>query len=171
MWRLPELDLTTSGTNSWMLRVLDPTAAIEASGWSPAISGQIEIEVAAVGQPSAPIHIEFADGRAQVSPATTPRVRLAAGAFSAWYAGAMSVRTAAMLGLASGSPDDLALMDALTCRSAAVASRHVLSARRACSGASALAVADHRTQPQPRSALGGADDGGATRLDRDPGPG
>jgi predicted acetyltransferase len=114
MWRLPELDLTTGGTNSWMLRVLDPAAAIEASGWFAAIRGQIDIEVAAIGQPSTPMQIEFADGRATVSPGSRPRVRLAAGAFSAWYVGAMSAQTAAMLGLASGPPDDLAFMDALT---------------------------------------------------------
>ena len=114
MWRLPELDLTTRGTNGWMLRVLDPVAAIEASGWSPAVTGHLEIEVAAIGRPSAPLRVEFAGGRAQVGTTSTPRVRLAAGAFSAWYAGAMAATTAAMLGFASGTPDDLALMDSLT---------------------------------------------------------
>lgn len=113
-WRLPELDLVTSGTNSWMLRVLDPAAAIAQSGWPAHVGGQLDIEVAAVGQPSAPLTATFADGRAEVVVASAPKVRIAAGAFAAWYAGALPATRAATLGLASGSPDDLALMDALT---------------------------------------------------------
>jgi predicted acetyltransferase len=114
MWRLPDLDLITSDTNGWMLRVLDPAAALEQSGWPTGVTGRIEIDVAGIGQPSVPLSVEFADGRAHTSPSTTARVRMSTGAFAAWYAGSMTAQTAAMLGLASGSPDDLALMNALT---------------------------------------------------------
>lgn len=114
MWRLPELGLETTGTNAWMLRVLDPAAAFAQAGWPAAASLRLEIEVAAVGHPSRPLVVEFSGGGAHVTPGGAARVRISAGAFAAWYAGAMRATTAARLGLASGAPADLAAMDMLT---------------------------------------------------------
>lgn len=113
-WRLPELSMATTSTNAWMLRVLDPTAAIERSGWPRHMRCRIAVEVAGVGQPSSRIDIAFADGDAHVTPSDAPRVLISAGAFAAWYAGALPASRAAMLGLASGPPEDLELMDTLT---------------------------------------------------------
>lgn len=114
VWLLPELDLETSGTNGWMLRVLDPVLAIEQAGWPAHVEGRLEIEVAGVGQASTRLVAEFAHGRAQVSPGSASRVRMATGAFAAWYSGALPATRAGMLGVADGAPADLALMDALT---------------------------------------------------------
>jgi predicted acetyltransferase len=114
VWRLPELDLETSGTNGWMLRVLDPAIAIERAGWPAHVEGRLEIEVAGVGQAPTRLVAEFAQGRAHVSPGSASRVRMAAGAFAAWYSGALPATRAGMLGVAGGAPADLAFMDALT---------------------------------------------------------
>ena len=114
VWRLPELDLETSGTNGWMLRVLDPAAALERSGWPEHIDERIAIEVAGVDQPATRLVAEIANGRADVSPGTRSGVRIEAGAFAAWYSGALPATRAAALGLASGSQSDLAVLDALT---------------------------------------------------------
>ncbi len=114
VWRLPELDLETSGTNGWMLRVLDPAAAVEQAGWPSHVQGRLEIEIAGVGRGSTQLVADFAQGRATVRPGNASRVRMAAGAFAAWYSGALPASRAAMLGLVGGAPADLALMDALT---------------------------------------------------------
>ena len=114
VWRLPELELETSGTNGWMLRVLDPAAAIEQAGWPAHVEARLAIEVAGVGRGPTQLLAEFAQGRASVSPGDGSRVRMTVGAFAAWYSGALPASRAARLGLAGGAPADLALMDLLT---------------------------------------------------------
>ncbi len=114
IWCMPELELGTGGTNGWMLRVLDPVAAIEQAGWPAHVKGDLAIEITGVGEASTNLVAEFSGGRAQVGPGSTSRVRMAAGAFAAWYCGALPATRAAMLGQVGGDPEDLTLMDALT---------------------------------------------------------
>ncbi len=113
-WRLPELDLRVDGTNAWMLRALDPAAAIAQAGWPAHVAGRLTIEVAGVGQGWIRFAAEFAAGRAQTSATDVADIRMAAGTLAAWYSGALSARQAAMLGQIGGSPEDIALMDRLT---------------------------------------------------------
>ena len=114
VWRAPELAVETTGTNAWMLRVLDPAAAVAAAGWPVWADRSLEFEIGGVGQAPARLVVEFAGGAAQTTPGGAGRVRIAAGAFAAWYSGAMRASTAAALGAASGTPDDLRWMDLLT---------------------------------------------------------
>lgn len=104
--------LAPVGVRDWMLRVLDPERALTEAGW-PTITGRMEIEVAALGRAASIMTVDFSGGRATVSPAATARVRMATGAFAAWFAGALPATQAAMLGGASGPPEDLAFMDLL----------------------------------------------------------
>ncbi len=104
--------LAPVGVRDWMLRVLDPERALTEAGW-PTIAGRIEIEVAAMGRAASIMTVDFSGGRASVAAAASARVRMATGAFAAWFGGAMPATQAALLGVASGPPEDLAFMDLL----------------------------------------------------------
>jgi predicted acetyltransferase len=114
VWRVPELAVETTGTNAWMLRVLDPAVAVSAAGWPEWADRPLEFEIGGVGQAPARLVVEFSGGAAHAAQGGAGRVRIAAGAFAAWYSGAMRASTAALLGSASADPDDLRLMDLLT---------------------------------------------------------
>jgi predicted acetyltransferase len=114
VWRVRELNVDITGTNAWMLRVVDPARALEQSGWPADADHRLDF---AVGEPGAPPHyftLEVAGGSAQVTPGGAGRVRIGVGAFSSWFVGGMRAETAARLGFADGEPDDLAIMDMLT---------------------------------------------------------
>lgn len=113
VWRVDELEVEVSGTNAWMLRVVDPRRAIEASGWPAWVDHRLELSIAEPDGPPQPIVVEFSGGSARVEAGGSGRVRLGVGPFSAWFAGGMRAETAARLGLAEGPADDLAIMDHL----------------------------------------------------------
>jgi predicted acetyltransferase len=110
VWRLPDLDLKTADTNGWMLRVLDPAAAFVHSGWPAAAAGTLTLEIGG----AAPLTVEFADGAAEVTPGGGRPATLSEGTFAAWLTGALRAGDAARMGLLAGSPDAVALMEALT---------------------------------------------------------
>lgn len=114
VWRVRELAVSTTGTNAWMLRVLDPACALERSGWPAWADLRLELAIAEPGVPEQRITTEYANGSASVTPGGSGRVRIGVGAFSAWFVGGMRAETAARLGFAQGDPDDLAAMDMLT---------------------------------------------------------
>jgi len=114
VWRVGELDVATSGTNAWMLRVVDPRRAIEASGWPVWADLRLELAIQEPGAAARPIVAELAGGSARVEAGGSGRVRIGSGPFSAWFAGGMRAETAARLGLADGPEDDIAIMDQLT---------------------------------------------------------
>ena len=114
IWRVGELDVDTSGTNAWMLRVVDPRQAIEASGWPAWADQRLELAIEEPDAGPRPIVVEFSGGSAHVEAGGSGRVRIGAGPFSAWFAGGLRAHSAARLGLAEGPADDLAIMDQLT---------------------------------------------------------
>ena len=113
-WRVPDVGLDTTGTNSWMTRVLDPALALGSAGWPDDIEGTLEIEIAAIGQSPTRLNVDVSGGRATTTEGGTARVRMSAGAFAGWFTGAMPATTAARLRLAGGAERDLAFMDRLT---------------------------------------------------------
>jgi predicted acetyltransferase len=114
VWRVGELDVDTAGTAAWMLRVVDPQRAIEASGWPAWVDHRLELAIDEPGVSSQPIVVEFAGGSARVEAGGSGRVRIGGGPFSAWFAGGIRAETAARLGLAEGPADEIAIMDQLT---------------------------------------------------------
>ncbi len=108
-WRLPGLDLSTAETNGWMLRVLDPVAAITGSGWPDAAAGRVGLRIGHAD----PFTVEVAGGAAAVTPGAHDPVALGAGTFAAWLTGALRARDARLAGLVDGTDDAVAAMDAL----------------------------------------------------------
>lgn len=114
VWRVGELNVETTGTNAWMLKVLDPVGALEQSGWPAHADEHLTF---AIEEPSGSTHhvtAEFAGGSAHATAGDSGRIRIGAGAFSAWFAGAIRAETAARLGFLDAGPDDVATMDMLT---------------------------------------------------------
>ena len=114
MWRVGELNVDTTGTNAWMLRILNPALALEQSGWPAGADHRLEFALEEPGVPARHLTAEFAGGSARTTPGGVGRVRIGVGAFSAWFAGGMRAETAARLRLMDAEPDDLATMDMLT---------------------------------------------------------
>ncbi len=117
LWLLPEAERTvqTEGRLAWMLRLIDPAAALEARGWPATIASLLELEVTdPLRHQTLHIILEVADGRASVTPGGSGRVRLGAGALASWYAGALRASHGARLGLVQASPADLEVMDSMT---------------------------------------------------------
>ncbi len=112
--RLAEPDLDTTGHNTWMLRVLDPTAALIASGWPVGLTAHLELAIDGDGESPTQLVMEVADGVASVEPGGASRVKMTARAFAAWFAGSLGATEAAAMGWASGPDDDLVAMDMLT---------------------------------------------------------
>lgn len=110
LWVLPEQDVTSQSGYNWMLRLVDVPAALEARGWAPGATGRVDL---AIDSEEERFVLEVDQGRAAVSPGGEGRVRWGRGALAAWYAGGLSARRAARLGLAAGATDDLDVMDAL----------------------------------------------------------
>lgn len=100
----------------WMLRLVDAPAAIEARGWSPAVSVEVELEI---DDPELPGNtgrwrLSVADGTGRLGPSTDggPAVRLGARGLAALYAGT-PVGSLRIAGLAAGgSPEDDARLNA-----------------------------------------------------------
>ena len=97
-----------------MMRVLDPAAAFTTAGWPADLEGKLDLEIAAVGQGPTRLTVDFSGGRADAVEGGEGRVRIAAGAFAAWFTGAMPATTAARLRFAGGAEGELEFMDRLT---------------------------------------------------------
>jgi len=100
----------------WMLRVLDLRAALEARGFSPAVHGELHLDVE---DELLPHHagraiVEVADGVARVRAGGSGRVRVRARGLGPWFSGHQSAEALAFQGLIDGPRADLALMSALT---------------------------------------------------------
>jgi predicted acetyltransferase len=117
LWLLPEAERTvrTEGRLAWMLRLIDPAAALQARGWPAPIASRLELEVTDPPRREAiRIILEVGSGRASVTVGGSGRVRLGAGALASWYAGALRATHGARLGLVQASPADLDVMDSMT---------------------------------------------------------
>jgi predicted acetyltransferase len=88
----------------WMLRLVDAAAAIAARGWSPYVSGSVDVELVDEVCPwnSGAFQFAIEDGRARWEPGGNGRVRLTARGVAAWYAGAASPDVLRRAGLLEG---------------------------------------------------------------------
>ena len=113
-WLLTPGAVVSEAKDPWMIRLLDPAAALLARGWPAAPAARVEVEVDDpwTGGPERMV-LEVEGGAARVTPGGGGHVRLGVGALAAWYAGGLDATRAAGLGLAAGPPEDLAALDRL----------------------------------------------------------
>ena len=115
LWVLPELPIRASAPETWMLRLLDAAAALDARGWPGRAEARVELEIHdPMAERPLRLVLEVGAGEGRVSPGGAGRVRIGAGALAAWYAGSLSATRAARAGLAEGPPADLLALDGLT---------------------------------------------------------
>jgi predicted acetyltransferase len=99
----------------WMSRLVDVEGCLRARGYSPAVSGEIDL---AVLDPVLPgntrsIHIAWSDGQATVEQCRDARIRIHVGALATILTGWLGARDAARLGCLEGAGDrDVALLEA-----------------------------------------------------------
>lgn len=100
---------------TWMLRLVDVPAALEARGWPEDAKVRVSLEVhdPFSGAPQRVV-LEVEESVARVTPGGDGAVRTGVGALSAWYSGCLRARDAARLGLLSGEIRDLTALDRLT---------------------------------------------------------
>ncbi len=117
LWLLPEAERTVQieGRLAWMLRLIDPAAALEARGWPDLSSSRLELEISDPQRVETNrVVVEVTSGRASVTRGGSGRVRIGAGALASWYTGSLRASHASRLGLVQASPADLEGMDAMT---------------------------------------------------------
>lgn len=102
---LPEKTYQIQQLEHWMLRVVDPRAALEARGYrcDRPIALEVELEDREIPENSGRFRLELEGGRAQLTSARGgPRLRAKIGAFSALYAGFQPASVLAQLGWIEG---------------------------------------------------------------------
>ena len=103
--------LTTHGRieqrQPWMLRLVDAAAAIAARGWSPYVSGSVDVDLIDEVCPwnSGAYRFSIEGGQAQWEPGGRGSVRLTARGVASWYAGAASPDVLRRAGLLDGPPE------------------------------------------------------------------
>lgn len=101
----------------WMLRVLDPSAAVAARGWPPGLSLDLPLEIddAEIPHNSGSWRLEVGDGVGALTRSESERgLRLAARGLAGWYAGT-PLASLRLAGVASGGRhEDDGLLDAAT---------------------------------------------------------
>lgn len=99
----------------WMLRILDPTAALERRGYPANASGSVSFELrdAMLAENAGGYRLEVSGGRGKVSRAASTGIELDCGTLAAMYSGWLRPRDAARLGrIRRASETDLATLDA-----------------------------------------------------------
>ena len=100
----------------WMLRLIDVAGAIAARGWSPHVSGSVDIELT---DPECPwnagaFRLVLDGGEARWERGGTGRVRFTPRGIASWYAGAATPGTLRRADLLDGGTDDDAFLLAAT---------------------------------------------------------
>jgi predicted acetyltransferase len=110
-WALDEQVSQPDQRWDWMLRVVEPAAAIAARGW-PNLRARIELELAdeQIAANRGRFVFELADGRASLSPGGAGHVRLDVRGLAALFASALSPADCSALGLLSAAPADHAVL-------------------------------------------------------------
>lgn len=112
---LPEDSATVRERNRWMLRLLDPTAALERRGYAAAIQGVASFELRDASMPmnEGRYRFEVRGGEAKVNRAASAPLVLDTRALAALYAGSAHPRALLQAGLASGAVGELETLAAL----------------------------------------------------------
>jgi predicted acetyltransferase len=105
----PELEARVELYSAWMLRVLDPVAALEGRGYAPAIRAELHLEIHDEIAPRCAgkftVHVE--GGAAQVRAGGQGRLRVHSRGLAALYSGHRSAEGLSATGLVEGAPDEL----------------------------------------------------------------
>ncbi|HEX9890297.1 MAG TPA: GNAT family N-acetyltransferase [Nitriliruptorales bacterium] len=107
--------VTRTMSRPWMLRLLDPAAALEARGYPMGVAGQVRLTVTdPYLEPGArSLAIEFEDGKAHVSPAEAASARTHVGTLASLFSGWLAPSQAVALGRLTGASDqDMAVLTA-----------------------------------------------------------
>lgn len=104
---LPEQDLEHAGGLEWMARALDFGAAVAARGFPRGLAAAVTL---GVGEHA--WRLEIAGGRGQLMPAAGAEVRFEQRGLGPLFTGYRSARELALLGLAQGPEQALAVLDA-----------------------------------------------------------
>lgn len=105
--------LQTRSWQPWMMRVLDPAAAVRARGW-PEVEAELPLEI--IEDPTQRHTLYLSAGHGVLEPSTRPGlVRLTPSQFAAWFAGAYRSPAAATMAGVRADPVTLAKLVALTC--------------------------------------------------------
>lgn len=113
LWQLPDYTLTEQGWYPWMVKLMDVERALEARGWSTAVSGRVCVEVKFADDEVRAYTLDFSDGEMRVKPGGTPSVWCTEGTLASWFAGALTFRRARDFGRAWGEERDLDALDAV----------------------------------------------------------
>jgi predicted acetyltransferase len=91
----------------WMLRLVDVAGAVAARGWSPLVSGSVDVHLTDVECPwnSGTFRLVLGGGEARWEPGGTGLVRFTPRGLASWYAGAASPDTLRRAGLLDGPTD------------------------------------------------------------------
>lgn len=101
----------------WMVRLLDPAAAVAGRGWPSHLAGVCHLDVTDSLWPDVGGRwtLELADGDATLTRGGTGQVRLDVGALASWFTGWQSATRLVQAGRLDGAdPADLAFLDAAT---------------------------------------------------------
>ena len=108
---LPEQQATATPQKDWMLRILDPAAALQQRGYAPHLHAELHLEL------EDPVFeancgrwvVGVEGGRATTRRGGEGRIRLDVGALAGLYSGHMPPGLLALLERLAGPPDELAL--------------------------------------------------------------
>lgn len=114
---LPDVDkvIDIKGDLCWMQRVVDIPRALTHRGWPHGVDGRLEFEITdpCRSEPTRWV-FEMDRGNASVTPGGSGQVRMGMGAFSGWYAGAISGSELRRLGFTDANDNDIDLLESLT---------------------------------------------------------
>jgi predicted acetyltransferase len=112
---LPEWSPTLTLGMHWMLRVTHVESALAARGYAPGVSGEVSFELVdpLIPDHAGPVRLSVRDGAATVERGGSSATRLDVRGLAALYSGFLSPADVRRLGLADGSPEDLATLGRL----------------------------------------------------------
>jgi predicted acetyltransferase len=112
---LPEQRNLVTLNEFWMLRILDLRGALEGRGYPEHVTARLELEVADDCLPAnaGRFVLDVAEGKAQVRPGGSGKLRMHVRGLAALYSGFRSPTDLVFLGLAEGEPRELALAASL----------------------------------------------------------
>ncbi len=107
---IPEHSFRSQMEERWMLRLLDPAAAMRQRGWALGLAGAVELELRDDLFPENEGRwvLEVADGEATLEPGGDGRIKLDVRQLAQLYTGYQTPAALARTGLLEGPPEDLA---------------------------------------------------------------
>ena len=114
MLLLPEPRVATRFAGQWMLRVIDPQAAIATRGFKTGVEAEVDFHLddADLSANAGAWRLSVSGGEGRLERTERARLRLGIGAFSSWYSGWSDAATLERAGLVDDAGTEGALLDA-----------------------------------------------------------